>query len=276
MATLNRTAGSVDFNASAYWGGSSPASNDTLIIAVGADPFSTNVDQSAKDFLAVTFDTGYGDQSTVIGSAASPLRFDCNQTGAGIVTFAGACAELNLQAGTGGTIATLKFRPRNSNSRMNLGASTISTRMELEGGRSNIGQTVTLSGTTIIYEGSHRVERHGAGTNAPSITLVGGQLIMERDWTTLTVMGGELVIDLDDGSVGGAVNIYGGKCRHVRGSAASVEAFAGTYDRSVIAKPYTVSDLKMHPNATEVLERGALKATISARTDYGKGPKKVV
>jgi hypothetical protein len=270
MATKTRSRGSNDWAATAYWsGGSLPASNDDVQVLEGTDSFNTGVNQAAVNLSSLLFDAGYGDLSTTIGAAGSPLRYDVNGTGAKLMRFAGSCAAMYMQGGTTGTIGTLEWFPRGGAGRLLISGATI-TNLTLQSGASTVNDDVAV--TTMVVEGGDHVLRTHA-SNTPAITVTGGRQRIERDFSTLTLSGtAEVVLALPAGVTGGNVTQHGGRLVHEVGDVGTVTVFAGEYDRSRLQRAASAGALTLYSQAIERREKGVARVSFSGRTEVGRGP----
>lgn len=273
MATKIRYPGSKDWTNTTYWsGGAVPANGDDVRVTKGADGFDTNLNNPTKDYLSLWFDRGYGDQSTKVGTSASPFEADIDRTNTGVFKFAGQCAEFNIKAGSGtGVINQLEWFPLNDNATLKTGAATTAL-LILQSGRSVIGSAHVVT-SMVVEGGSHVLQTHAS--NTPAIVCTGGTLTVQRDWSSLTVSGKAVVIiELDSAFTGGTITVHGKDARIIWrfGNTGNCVFYAGVMDLSELSLDSTRGTLGMYGAATEIKERGSARLTGGTRTDYGRGP----
>lgn len=278
MATLYRLKGSTDFNASAYWGGSTPATADDLRIIDGADGFDTNTNQAAKDFASVWFDKRFGDPSTRIGVSGGPLTFDCDRTNTGVFKFQGQCAELGLAPGSGTSkFHRLEWSPLNATAKLLLQGSGTVTTLLLQRGQSVVNGGIAAP-TIVVEGGRHIIAAHTAGTDVPNIVVAGGEVVLRRDWTSLKVIGsGVVYIELDAGVTGGTVEIgtdpdRGGVVLR-QGDLGVITGYSGVLDESELQRAATAANANFYSRLTRLRRNGAAElAFTSGPTNFGLGP----
>jgi len=279
MATNYRSKGSTNFGTTAYWlvagAATALANNQDLRINEGVDSFDSGLTQ-ALDFLSVTFEESYGDLSTVIGSASSPIAFDVNQTSTGRFKFLGRCAEINI-GGASKVIWDLLFAPKNPNAALNIDTCS-STNLTIENGVVTVGENYAATNIYVLG-GTVTIKAHQPATNAPNIYVLGGTVILQRDWTVLQISGkGKVVTELPVGVTGGTVELVGDPAEasfepHF-GDTGNCIFRSGLVNLSKIARALTVGTVDFFPAATEVLARAGANWTTGTRTDRGTGPAK--
>lgn len=270
MPTKTRVRGSTNWADTAYWNGASlPVTNDDVQVLEGTDSFATGVNQAGVNLSSLLFDAGYGDLSTTIGAAGSPLRYDVNGTGAKLMRFAGSCAAMFFQGGTTGTVANLEWFPRGGAGRLLISGATIAL-FTLQSGAATINDDVAVT-TVVIEGGDHLLRTHAS--NVPNITVTGGRVRIERDFGTLTISGNaEVTLALASGVTGGAITQYGGLLVHEAGDTGAVTVFAGEYDRSRLLRAASAGALTLYGQARERREKGVARVTFASRTEIGRGP----
>jgi len=278
MATNYRTKGSTNFSTTAYWlvagAATALANNQDLRINEGIDSFDSGLTQ-ALDFLSVVFEESYGDLSTRIGTSASPISFDVNQTSTGRFKFLGRCAELNI-GGSGKVIYDLLFAPKNPNAALNIDACS-STNLTIESGSVTIGENYAATNIYVLG-GTVTIKAHQPASNVPNVYVLGGKVILQRDWTLLQISGkGKVEVELASGT-GGTVELVGdpndASFEPHFGDTGNCTFRSGLVILSKIAKAITVGTVDFFPAATEVLARAGANWSTGTRTDRGTGPAK--
>ena len=272
MPTKTRVRGSTNWADTAYWnGGTLPVTNDDVQVLEGTDSFATGLNQAGVNLSSLLFDAGYGDLSTTVGAAGSPLRYDVNGTGAKLMRFAGSCAAFFFQGGTTGNVGQLEWFPSGGAGRLLISGSTITT-LVLQTGSATINDDVAVT-TLVVEGGDHLLRTHAS--NTPAITATGGRLRIERDWTTLEISGGAVVtIALAAGVTGGTINNRGGTLVWESGDAGAVSVFAGELDQSRLARASACGTLTLYGQAVERRAKGVARLTPggSGRVEIGRGP----
>jgi hypothetical protein len=260
MPTNLRLPGSSDFSDSAYWAVSGTptalASNQDLIVNRGADSFTSGLDQSAKDFKSVTFERTYTGAS--IGAAGSPLKFDCDQSGSGVVRVLCPSQLVHLAGGTTAVHASTVIAPGNAMTRVRI-SSVTQTSLLIEGGQVEIADSVTMpaSNAVRIFGGKHSIAKHAGGSNTPTIFVYSGTVVLQRDFTALYIFGDATVyLDLAEGETGGDVYLRGhpqaARLIHVSGNLGTLYGECGVYDKSRLTRAATCSATHQYAGCTEI------------------------
>lgn len=231
-ATRIRLAGSNDYGDTAYWSGTTlPADTDDARFEVGGDTITLNLSQPGIDLNLLYF----GPTSRYnVGAEGSPLIIDANNGGAGKVEILGLHDYIYLQAGTGGTYPIVTHKPANPSAKLVVTTSVITTLYQING---QLFLRGTVTGTTANLEGGFTTQDYASGTAFTTINVRGGQHVISRAFTTLNVYGG--TVTLDDGNKGvtfGVVNQHGGEVIHINGNTGNYNGYAGTYNKSRLAK----------------------------------------
>lgn len=277
MATKTRTPGGTDFLAGPWVPAGAPSAGDDVQQLAGSESFTSNTDVSGTNLLSVFFGPGYGSVSAIAGTSTNPLKFRCDQTGNGLLRFAGSAAQFNLRSGGATTkIDRVWLFPRTLTTAITIGSVLIGGELVIDAGSVSADANTDLPGTLYVGGGSAVIERRASAPVGTVVVAGGGRLTMRRTWTTMKVGAGATVeIELQDGDTGGTIENLGGTVVHRSGDTGAQTHYAGTYDAGGLLRNATVAACTFYSAARYVAP--ALGCTISftsGPTEKGKGPKR--
>lgn len=274
MSTKSRLPGSSNFTAAAYYsGGAALASGDQANFEYGGDVIDTNILNPGLDLLG--FLNGSGSRYNY-GAAGSPMQFDCDRTSTGVIENYGLGDYWYLMAGTGtGVFNKIVNNPANRAHRFVISSGAI-TLLEHAAGLVQLGSAVT--GTTIRVMGGDLIADYHASNALATIDVTGGRVELAKDFTTLNVLGGEVIIDdQSNGTTFGAINIYGGTLKWRNGNLGNIVLKGGVFDKSGIAKAgLSCGTIQSWAGAKEIMApKTALEPSTSTLSYVGGGATKV-
>lgn len=239
MATAYLNEGSVTLAAAAWSDTTGFADNADLVIDRGGQTITTELDKSALtegiNSLIVSADF-YGN----IGSATNgPLIVD--------VDYASSPASYIKYNARGGSFW---YRSGGDNTLcrrfIHSGAGTVYYQggtislIEASRGASFVNASTVVT-TMYVYGGNHVIENNA--TAITTLVVLGGQVVLKRGVTTLVVGGtGQLVADLESGSLGStSATMYGGRIDHRAGACPNFVFDAGSYSTMYARRPFTIA-----------------------------------
>lgn len=239
MATRTLNEGATTMNA-ADWGGSSPVSGDTAIIARGNATVASPADYSAfAEGLAFLY---YRPEfSGVIGSAASPWKVDVDVGGVGVESYcAGGGAVYRQAAGDNNLIDQLQVNSANGHYILTGGTATVGY---MHRGRLTVGASAAIT-TLNVYGGVVIIEDGTAGT---TVNQWGGTVITKRGYTTINSYGGDLSLDALGDTVT-TLNQFSPLSRVLRldGDITTLNGYAGAYDASRLRTTAAATTVNVH------------------------------
>jgi len=222
MATETLLEGAVTF-AAAGWSGSGIADNNDYIINKPFGPIAAGLDQSGLTTGIESLWILPGAAGIIGGGAAGAFTVDADASADAFVANYGS-VTLYLTAGGGSGVIN----------NFSCGAGSINY---LQGGAVTTivqdGGTLFVNASTDfddLYQGGGNLTVEYFATNADSITIDGGTAFIKRMPTTLTVNGGNVILDPDDAEdvAGKTLNVNGGKLDWRAGAIPTVALNSGT------------------------------------------------
>ena len=218
-----------------------PVASDDVYITGGSVDIAS-VDQSSIALGRLVVGAGY---SGTIGSGGA-LHIDATS-----LDYSGQGTTANFK----GTYTTVTVQDTSSSATaLNIAGSsdTIGT-VRILGGKGTITLASTCEITTAIEQigatGVTTLVQDGITLTTVDVACDSGTLRLQEPPTNLTVFGGEVVAELDTGTVT-AVNIYGGRLRWNPTAACTITTlviFAGTFDsRDSAAPEFTIATATVH------------------------------
>lgn len=253
--------------------GGTIASNDRVYLNRGNVAITGDLDQSAKDLLGFFW---LGDSKCPqLGSAASPVKFTCNQTGTGSVVLspAAAAARAAFAAASGSEVwHSLLVKP-GGNLEVEFASMTITTATVEAGGGSVVTFADTCTVTTLhVFGGSVLLTASGSISTA-TLTVRGGEVVCRRDLGTVLIEGGTLTVEQPESAVAApsptTVEVAAGATfRHSAGNVGTLTLRAGsTWDLSGLTAPVTVTTLNIDAGVSVSVPRGGV-ANLLTVTNY--------
>jgi hypothetical protein len=265
MATEYLDAGAKTFAASA-WSGSGLAAANDFIVDVAFGPVTAGLDQSG---IVGGIESFYlkPPANGIIGGTAGSFLIDADNSADAYVANYGQ-VTLYLAAGGDNTLINeFSCGPKS----INFLTGGIFGELVLDGGSTNVNESVEISGAVYINAGRHTIEFNG--TQATVVQVNGGSLTLKRMPAQLTINGGTVVFDPDDTETftSTALQMNGGRMIWKAGAIPTAYLDGGIVDFSQNRRAFTpgatagatsaACRIIKHPDVTltNIVPRGASK-----------------
>ncbi len=233
MATEYLNEGATTFAASG-WSGSGFADGNDYVVEYAFGPITAGLDQSGltTGIESLYFTTGAA--GIVVGGALGPFIVDADNSADAYVANYGN-VTLYIEAGGGSsTINNFSCGPGSFNY---LQGGTF-TEVVHDGGTLTANESTVI--TTYYQSAGSSVIEYNA-TNATTIEVNGGTMVLKRLPTTLNINAGRVTVDPDDAEdvSGKTINVKGGYCDWRAGAIPTANLDGGTVDFSHARRAFT-------------------------------------